>query len=205
MDELIANVLTYLEGARGPLAYLLLVAAAALEYLFPPFPGDTVILFGAFLAATADYRPTTVYLLVTFGSIAGGMAAYAFGRLFDDESRWPKWLQTPRARWAFAILRDRFDRYGSMYIAINRFVPAMRAFFFVAAGVARMPAGRVLLFGTLSAGLWNALILAVGYTVGKNWDRLLELSHQYTIGTLVVLALVIAGIVVRYRLRRSKR
>jgi membrane protein DedA with SNARE-associated domain len=199
------DLLQYLRGTESPLAYLVLGLSAAFEYVFPPFPGDTVILFGAFLAATADYRPVAVYVALTIGSVVGGMGAYAFGRLFDDPERWPRFLRSKRARWAFKVLKDRFDRYGSMYLAANRFLPALRAFFFVAAGVTRMNPWSVLIFGGLSAAVWNALILAVGYAVGRNWELLLKLSERYTIGALVVVGLLIVVAVLRARWSRRRR
>lgn len=203
---MLEDLFDYLRQAHGPLAYLLLAGGACIEYVFPPFPGDTVVLFGAFLAATAGYSPTGVYLVMTAGSIAGGMGAYAFGRFFgNDERRLPRWLRTDAAKAAFTKLDHQFHRYGAAYLALNRFVPALRAFFFVGAGLARMPAGRVLLFGGISAAAWNALILAVGYAVGANWDRLRQLGDQYTAAVLIVLGVVAAALVARWWLTRDRR
>ncbi|MFW6067563.1 MAG: DedA family protein [Myxococcota bacterium] len=200
------DLLQYLREQPSPLAYGVLGLAALLEYVFPPFPGDTVVLFGAFLAATAGYHPAGVYLVMTAGSIAGGMATYLLGRFFgDDHRRLPRWLRTRRARWALDRLDAQFQRYGAAYLAVNRFLPAMRAFFFVAAGLARMPSGRVLVFGGLSAAAWNALILAVAYAVGANWPRLQELAGQYTAATLTVVAVLILGLLLRWWIIRGRR
>lgn len=199
------SLLDFLRQGGGPVTYLLLVAAAAVEYVFPPFPGDTVVLFGAFLAATANYAPAGVYAALTVGSLAGGMASYAFGRLFHDESRWPGWLRGPRARWALRTLRQRFERYGAVYLALNRFLPAMRAFFFVAAGLARMPPWKVMLYGGISAAAWNALLLGAGYLVGNNWSRLRELSEQYTAVVLTFVGVIIAIMVLRVVWRRRRQ
>lgn len=201
MDEL----LRYLENAHGPLAYLLLAAAAAVEYVFPPFPGDTIVLFGAFLAATADYNPFGVYAVLSVGSMIGAMAAYAFGRRFDDVERWPRWLRGKRAEHAFGVLRERFEKYGAAYLLANRFLPALRAFFFVSAGLARMPVLKVLVYGGISALAWNALLLGVGYAAGKNWDRLVRWSEHYTAGVLALVALVVIALVLRWWIARKRR
>ncbi|MFW6085580.1 MAG: DedA family protein [Myxococcota bacterium] len=203
---MLESLLDYLRQEGGPVAYLLLALAAGIEYVFPPFPGDTVVLFGAFLAVTAGFSPTGVYLVMTAGSIVGGMATYFLGRFFgDDRRRLPRWLRTKRARWALARIDEQFHRYGAVYLALNRFLPAMRAFFFVGAGLTRMPVGRVLLFGGLSAALWNALILSVAYVVGANWERLQELGRQYATVAFVLVALVAAGWVLRWWISRGRR
>jgi membrane protein DedA with SNARE-associated domain len=78
-----------------------------------------------------------------------------------------------------------------MYLAINRFVPAIRSVFFVAAGISNVPPWKVVVFGGLSAATWNGLILAVGYAIGDNWDRLLELYRKYTVVGIVLAAVVL--------------
>ena len=91
-----------------------------------------------------------------------------------------------------------------MYLAVNRFLPALRAFFFVGAGLSRMSAGAVLLYGGISALLWNALLMGIGYAVGSNWDVLRDLTERYTVATLILVTITVLGIVARfaYDLRR---
>lgn len=204
MDELFA----WLQRTEGPLPYLVLGLASLIEYVLPVFPGDTVTLFGAFLAATAGWSPAWVYLVLNVGALGGGMSAYAFGRWLGErrEERSPRFLRTQQARRALDAAIARFERHGVAYLALNRFVPALRAFFFVAAGLARLPAWKVALFGGLSAATWNALLLAAGWMVGDNFERLVELSKTYSYGAFFVLALLGIGVGARaYRAARRRR
>jgi membrane-associated protein len=81
-----------------------------------------------------------------------------------------------------------------MFLAVNRFLPALRAFFFVGAGLSRMSAGPVIVFGGISAALWNALLMALGYAVGNNWEALSELAERYTAATLILIVLAVVAI-----------
>ena len=67
-----------------------------------------------------------------------------------------------------------------MYISLNRFVPAFRAVFFVAAGFSRLALWEVLLFGCFSAALWNGVILGVGYAVGYKLETLAAIVGTYS-------------------------
>lgn len=195
----------YLSENEGPLAYLVLAAAGAAEYVFPPLPGDTLLLFGAFLAATLGYNVYYVYATMTFGSILGGIMAYGGGRwLVAHPSRLGFLDRLPHARRALHAVNDRFVRYGSLYLALNRFIPALRAFFFVGAGLARMPLSKVILYGGLSAALWNALLLGLGYAVGNNWDALVDYSKRYTLLVGSLLVLLAVGMVLLRRRRRQR-
>jgi membrane protein DedA with SNARE-associated domain len=199
MEELLA----WLQQTEGPLAYVVLGLASLVEYVFPPFPGDTITLFGVFLAVSAGYGIGWVYLALNVGALAGGMMAYWVGRAIGAK-RWertPRFLRTQQARRAIDSVLARFERHGAAYLAINRFVPALRAVFFVAAGMAGLPAWKVAVWGTLSAALWNALLLGAGWGLGASYQQLAEWVRTYSyvaIGALVIGALVaLARVLVR--------
>jgi membrane-associated protein len=186
---------------HGPLywSYLLVAASAAIEYVFPPIPGDTVALFAVALAARAQLNWLFVYVSMTLGAIAGGLAAWGFGAwLARHEDSWPSFLKSPRATRALDAVRRGYDRHGAMYLAANRFLPALRAFFFVGAGLSRMSLGAVVLYGGISAALWNAMLLGAGYAVGSNWEALSDLAERYTVATLVFVILAIVVVVARF-------
>lgn len=200
---MVEDLLRYLEQSEGPLAYALLALCAAVEYVVPPFPGDTVTLFGIFLATTAGYSVALVYGGVTLGSIAGSLVAWGFGRfLADRRDRWPRFMQGEGFQRAVAGVQARFERHGPAYLALNRFVPALRAFFFVAAGLSRMEAWKVVLYGGLSAAAWNGVLVALGFAVGRSWETLRVASERYTLVTLAVVAAVAIAALIRHRRRR---
>jgi membrane protein DedA with SNARE-associated domain len=176
-------------------AYALVVAAAAIEYVFPPIPGDTVALFAVVLAVRAQLHWVFVYLAMTLGALLGGLAAWGFGVwLANHEDSWPSFLKTPGATRALDAVRRGYEQHGAMFLAVNRFLPALRAFFFVGAGLSRMSAGPVIVFGGISAALWNALLMALGYAVGNNWEALSELAERYTAATLILIVLAVVAI-----------
>lgn len=197
----------WLRQNEGPLAYLVLLVAGGLEYVFPPLPGDAITLFGAFLAASAGYSPVLVYLAIWIGSMAGAMLAYALGRSLARKpgEDWPKLLRGKATRAALEKVEARFEKHGAIALVLNRFVPALRAVFFVGAGIARIPWWKVFLWGGLSAAIWNALLLGAGYAVGNNWERLAEWLRRYSIGAGIVIAAAVLGAVTFWLIRRRRR
>ena len=180
-------------------AYALVLAAAAIEYIFPPVPGDTVALFAVALAVRAQLSWVLVYLAMTLGALLGGLAAWGFGLwLANQEERWPSFLRTPGATRALDAVRRGYEQHGAMYLVVNRFLPALRAFFFVGAGMSRMNVGPVIVFGGISAALWNALLMGVGYAVGNNWDMLRDLAERYAVATLILVVIAVIGLIARF-------
>jgi membrane protein DedA with SNARE-associated domain len=190
---------------HNTLGFALLLLSACIEYLFPPFPGDMITVFGAFLVARRGWSGPLVFGAVLLGSAIGCMADYAFGRwLGRTEERWTRG-RLRRFRPQIDHLVERFGRHGSLYLAINRFIPSLRGLFFVAAGMARLRWWAVLAFGTLSALLWNALLLGLGLTVGGSWDRLLGAFRAYGLVLWSAVALALVAVAVRWLWRRSRQ
>jgi membrane protein DedA with SNARE-associated domain len=180
----------------------LLFLSACIEYLFPPFPGDMITVFGAVLVARDHWSAPAVFGAVTAGSSLGCMIDFAVGRwLGKTEERWTRG-RLRRFRPKIDRIVEKFARHGALYLAINRFIPSLRGLFFLAAGMARLPWWKVLAYGTLSAILWNALLLVVGLAVGNSWATLSRLLTQYALAFWIVAAAVAIGFALRWWLKR---
>lgn len=200
MDLFIATIAAHHDAA----GFGLLALAAFIEYIFPPFPGDAVVVFGAFLVTRRGWSLGAVFVAVLVGSAAGFMIDYALGRaLAKSEDRWKGRLA--RARPHVDKLVARFERHGVVYLCINRFLPSVRAFFFLAAGMAKLSPWKVLACGLVSAAAWNAILFALGATVGKSWERLHAITTTYGLVIGALLAGIVVGIVVVTIVRRRRR
>ncbi|NOZ86058.1 MAG: DedA family protein [Deltaproteobacteria bacterium] len=180
MEQLLAIISSH-ESFLGP-AFLFL--SSIVEYLFPPFPGDTVTVFGAFLVVNRNWNLALVLSCVTAGSLAGAAMDFYLGRWLagkDRKFKIPRLLKP--------IIPDKsdmerftswFKRYGVWMILANRFLPGIRAFFFIAAGMSGMKAWVVLVLGGISALLFNILLLVAGMEIGKSFKELLSLVRGYS-------------------------
>lgn len=162
-------------------------------------------LAGTVLVTVYGQDPLLVFASVILGSLVGSSIAYRVGVLLERRS-WP-------GAHAHAFLRkmeegarkaaSAFSRYGAVLILINRFMPGIRAFFFVAAGLARMPFGLVLIYALVSAAAWNFLLLMVGIAVGKHIHLLERLFETYQIAIWTIFILVF-GLFLLKHFRKSR-
>ena len=168
----------------------------------PPLPGDTITLFGVCMAVQLGFGAAWIMVAITAGAISGSLVAYALGRWMDAHpTSLPAWARNPRTQEALAKVRRGFERRGAALLLINRFVPAMRAFFFVGAGLARMPWYQVTLYGGLSVLAWNGVILLVGVYIGREFEALAGWVEHYSVAALIVLSIVVLGWFARRRWR----
>ena len=200
----LARRLDSVVAKAGPAAPLLLFLASFLEYVFPPVPGDLVAVLGAWYATHGGLSWTVLFVSLSFGAVAGTSFDWRLGR----------WLGARLDdRVAVGRLdRDRLERFerayrrwGGLLLIVNRFLPGVRAFFFLAAGAAGIPLWKVLLYGGISAALWNVLLLGAGALLARNEMELVALFARYdTVAWIVVLAACAIGILV-WRRRRARR
>lgn len=181
---------------------MVLFAGALLEYVVPPLPGDTVVVAGAALVTAFGWPLWPVLAACTAGSVVGSGVAWAVGAAFV--ARGGLGRLGPRAGPAVALLTERFARHGARYLAINRFTPGVRAFFFLASGAAGLRLPVVLGWSALSAAAWNALLVGLGWWLGDNVALLEDLLTRYTavVGAAVAVAMAVVLLRVWAEVRR---
>ncbi len=189
------------ETPNQPLVLLILFFSAGIEYVFPPFPGDTVTLVGALFVGKWHWSFTLVFVAVTLGSTAGAAVDYLFGRKLYA---WRESRDSGADRGIRRVLEG-FRRWGIWLIAANRFFPGIRAFFFVAAGMAGFSFWPVMALALVSALAWNVLIVGLGLYIGAEFDRLREVVGKYQTAVWILIGAAVIVIIVVYLKRRRTR
>lgn len=194
-------------ASAGPEAFVALGLCALIEYVFPPFPGDTIVILGGVYAARGQKPWWLVFAVITLGSVIGAAIDFGIGLKIGErlerypDRRLPFGLKHHKIR----EVQERMRRVGSVLIAANRFLPAVRSLLFIAAGAARMPFRRVMVLGAASAMAWNVLLIGLGLLVGGNAERLEELIRTYQVAVSIALGILALVLAVRFVLRRRRR
>lgn len=133
-------------------------------------PGDSLLFIAGFLSSNAGGNvlpPLPIVALVTFvAAIAGDQVGYIFGRkvgpsLFDrPQSKLfnPKNIETASAF---------FDKHGSKTVVMARFVPVVRTFAPIVAGVGKMNYRTFVTYNIVGGVLWGIGITTLGYFLGE--------------------------------------
>ncbi len=198
----LAALLTDVVVHTGRFAPAVLFGASFVEYVFPPFPGDTIVVLGAWYAAHGALSWPAAFAAVTAGAVAGAWLDWRVGRAIVPSVKGRAALHGLLDAARLARFEAAYQRWGGLLLVANRFLPGIRAFLFVAAGAARIPLGKVLLLGGLSAALWNVLLLGVGALLARNLQDMSAIVDRYTRGTWIAMGLVAALLVLRAVLRR---
>jgi membrane protein DedA with SNARE-associated domain len=186
------------------LSALALGGAAGLEYVVPPFPGDSISVAGGVLVAQGIVSIPAALIATTLGSIVGSLFMYGFGAMAGRHERLRRILFRFVDQKKFDRVSAVYRRWGRALVLANRFLPGLRVTFIVCAGLFGVPLMEVVILGGISALAWNALLIGAGYAVGANLDRVIDLLEQYTAAGWVVVASVVVIILARFIWKRAK-
>ncbi|GAB3793237.1 DedA family protein [Nocardioides ungokensis] len=147
--------------------------------LFPFLPGDTLLFgLGLFIASgQVDLIPGAPFVELLFALVAlttagflGNVSGYEIGRkvgppLYERDGRVLK-------KKHFDKTSDFFERHGSKALVIGRFVPFVRTFITVVAGVTEMHRGKFFTWSLVGSLLWVLSITMLGYFLGSAFPAL---------------------------------
>ena len=133
--------------------------------LFPVLPGDSLIFAAGLLHIALGLNMWVLILVILVAAFAGAQIGYWIGR------RWGRSLFKPDAR----ILKTEylvqaesfFARYGGRALVIGRFIPFVRTYVPLAAGIAHLNYGKFTVFNTLGALLWGGGVTWLGSALGE--------------------------------------
>jgi len=156
-------------------------------------PGDSLIVTAGLLAATTGvFNVYLLGLLLTVASIIGNTLGYAIGkatgpRLFSREDS----LLFNKKHLYRA--QEFYERHGGATVIIARFMPIVRTFVPVVAGMAQMGYRRYTLFNVIGGVAWIWSMLFIGYFLGRYIPGVDQ--HIELVIVLVVLASLMPGII----------
>ncbi len=183
----LANILPSLSHL-GIWGYWIVLLAALLESLVFAgvlVPGSTVVVLAGFLSSRGYLDIGDLIWFATIGAILGDSISYYLGtkgtKFFRAENKWLKAEHLERGK-------QFFHKHGSKSIFLGRFVAPLRAIVPFIAGVSDMKRSQFLFWNIISAVLWSASHLLVGYFFGNAFTAIEVWSTRvgYAIGAIAV-------------------
>jgi membrane-associated protein len=184
----------------GTIGLLLIVFAESGLLVGFFLPGDSLLFTAGLFAARGDLNPAVVLVGCAVAAIAGDQVGYVFGQrvgpaLFRrPDSRLFKQENVERAH-------EFFERYGAKTIVLARFVPIVRTFAPIVAGVGRMRYRTFVMFNVAGGILWGTGVSAIGYVLGKRFPGLAD--NLVYVSAIIILVSIIP-LVIEYRRSRVR-
>jgi membrane-associated protein len=183
-------------GGYVALAFIVFVETGALVFFLP---GDSLLVTAGFYAAAGKLSILFLNALLIPCAVAGPILSYWIGAKAG-----PLLFSRPRSRFFrpehVQAAHDFYEKHGGAAIVIARFMPIVRTFVPVVAGIARMPYGRYTLHNVVGGAAWVLSMTLTGYFLGTTFPSLAK-RIELVIIAVVVLSLL-PGLISWLRARR---
>jgi membrane-associated protein len=155
-------------------------------------PGDSLLITAGLVAAAGGLDIWLLNGLLIVAAIVGDSVGYAIGyragpRIFTrEDSRWFNRRHLVRTR-------EFYERHGGKTIVLARFIPIIRTFAPVVAGVGRMEYRRFLAYNVLGGIGWVSGLTWAGYVLGRTIPDIGRYIH-IVIGIVVIVSVIPIGV-----------
>jgi len=177
----------------------------ALESMIAPVPSEAVMPFVGFQVADGKWNLWLAIASTSLGSIVGSLLSYWMGYYGGK----PLVLKVGK----YLLLNERdlarteqffHRRSGLVTIFVARFIPVVRHFISIPAGIGKTSLLPFVIVTFIGATAWNTFLLVCGMKLRENWPIVQKYSHHIDIG---ILLLLLVGLVwwVRVRLPQFRQ
>jgi membrane-associated protein len=165
-------------------------------------PGDSLLVTSGLLAARGYLNVYSLAPVLTLAAICGNSLGYWIGRasgprIFNRENS--LFFNKKHAIRAHEF----YEKYGRLTIVLAQFMPIIRTFSPVIAGVGGMRFRTFLTFNIIGAFVWIWSMLGIGYFLGSYIPGIDQ--HIEIVVVIVVFISILPGLIGGYRARRAKR
>ena len=172
----------------GGLALLLTIIFMETGVFFGFFlPGDS-LLFVAGLLCDTQYLQINVGLLiclVIIAAIAGTTTGYGFGYWAEQYLKNRKENFFYRRKY-IDMTKDFYQKYGMMAFIMGRFLPIVRTFVPILAGIARISFGKFFFYNFLGAVIWVTVMILSGYWLGNLFPSIIDYLEIIVVSMIVL-------------------
>ena len=184
-------------GGYPGLALIVFLETGALVFFLP---GDSLLVVAGLYAAKGDLDILLLNAIVIAAAWAGPFLSYWIGARMG-----PRLFNKPRSRFFrpehLRAAHGFYERHGGKAIIIARFMPLVRTFVPVIAGMARMDYRRYVFFTIVGGAAWVLSMTLLGYLLGVRFPGLGQ--HIEKVIIVVVLLSLLPGIIGYIKARRS--
>ena len=195
--------MNWISTLLGNLNYGTILLLMLLESTIVPVPSELVVAPAAYHAASGQLNVVLVVLFATIGADLGASINY-FVALYVGR---PVIYKFANSKWGKMCLLNQekveksehfFDNNGVTATLTGRLVPGIRHLISIPAGLARMNYWKFLLYTTLGAGVWHAILAAMGWYLHAvvpedELESTIQHYNHYIVGVIVGLVVLVAG------------
>jgi len=165
-------------------------------------PGDSLLFTAGLFASAFNLKLYILIPLIFVATFLGGMVGYEIGAKLEYLKRFKIFKKTIKPEQVEEAHKF-FEKYGRVAIMFSRFVPIVRTFTPIVAGVAKMRYSTFIKYSLIGSFLWSTIVTLLGYFLGRAFPVIKDYLSLMVV--LIILVSISPGIIEFWRKRKNKR
>jgi len=153
--------------------------------IFFALPGDSLLFTAGLFAATFGLDLSILIPMIFIATFFGGIVGYEIG-LNLEKLRKYSFFKRILKKEHIDKTHEFFERHGKMAIIFSRFVPIVRTFLPIVAGIARVKYSFFLKYSLISSFIWSVSVTLLGYFLGNAFPQIKDYMFVIVILIIVV-------------------
>ena len=169
--------------------------------IFFPLPGDSLLFTAGILATGLGFNLGLLIVLIFFATLFGGIAGYYLGTQIERLHKYAFFRKIIKQE-HLDLAHKFFEDHGRLAVVFSRFVPLVRTFVPIVAGIARMNYQTFLKYSVVSSLLWSTIVTMAGFLLGRTFPWIKDYLSCLVI--VIIFLSILPGIFEWVRRKRKK-
>jgi membrane-associated protein len=166
---------------------------------FFPLPGDSLLFTAGLFATKGFLHIWTIIPLFFFATFFGSLLGYEIGARVVYLNRF-KLFRKLVSEHHLKQVHDFFQKYGKVSLLFARFVPIVRTFAPIGAGIGKMKYSDFVKFNIIGAFIWSTSVTFMGYFLGKTFPGI-----QHYLSVVVIVVIIVSVVPPVFHILNKKR
>lgn len=206
METAVQDILSQINNVSNWIVYLFFFLSAVLQITVPPYPGDTLLVFGGYMGSTQlDVGFIPIFISYWLGTVVTSYVLYELGKWKGEAILKTKFISKYFGKKHQDRAKTWVLKYGLITFFICKFIPGVNSLIIIFGGIFKY--NKIWAYIGIGAAslVHNIIFFSTGKTIGSNWDNIKNFLRAYNRTVLIVLSIGLIIYLIYWFMRRFKK